>query len=225
MAIDFPDSPNVNDEFTSGDSTWIYDGTKWLIKAVNTPDNYIICTSSTRPGSPYSGLQIFETDTNKLFVYDGALWVEIADLDNEAGLPSDGAALSVLANGTNTAGARTDVAAGTDGHVLRRSGTALGFGTVATAGIANNAVTHGKFDTSLGIPLRTQSARGYYSNGATVTFASGRFTGTTVGVVVTPNTIGSALTFCITTIPSTSSFGIEFNNAAAGWLSWYAFSY
>lgn len=84
MAINFPDSPNVNDEFTSGDSTWIYDGTKWLIKAVNTPDNFIICTSSTRPGSPYSGLQIFETDTNTLYVYAGSSWHRIT-ADNTSG--------------------------------------------------------------------------------------------------------------------------------------------
>jgi microcystin-dependent protein len=36
------------------------------------------------------------------------------------------------------------MAAGTDGHVLRRSGTTLGFGTVATAGIADDAVTYAK---------------------------------------------------------------------------------
>lgn len=33
MAIDFPDSPNVNDVFTSGDKTWTYDGVKWSITA------------------------------------------------------------------------------------------------------------------------------------------------------------------------------------------------
>ena len=28
-AIDFPNSPSVNDEFTSGDKTWIWNGTVW----------------------------------------------------------------------------------------------------------------------------------------------------------------------------------------------------
>lgn len=28
-AIDFPDSPSVNDEFTSGDKTWVWNGTVW----------------------------------------------------------------------------------------------------------------------------------------------------------------------------------------------------
>lgn len=31
-AIDFPNSPSVNDEFTVGSTTWYWDGTRWLIK-------------------------------------------------------------------------------------------------------------------------------------------------------------------------------------------------
>ncbi|WP_374458500.1 beta strand repeat-containing protein [Chryseobacterium taeanense] len=54
------------------------------------------------------------------------------------------AALTVKGNATNAAAAPTDIAAGTDGHVLRRSGTTLGFGTVDTAGITDGAVTSNK---------------------------------------------------------------------------------
>ena len=53
----------------------------------------------------------------------------------------DSAALSVIGRSANSTGDPADIAAGTDGHVLRRSGTALGFGQVATAGIATFAVT------------------------------------------------------------------------------------
>lgn len=56
----------------------------------------------------------------------------------------NGSSLSVLGRSTNSAGARADIAAANDGEVLRRSGTAVGFGTVATAGIANDAVTYAK---------------------------------------------------------------------------------
>jgi len=56
----------------------------------------------------------------------------------------NGSALSVLGRSANTAGANASIAAGTDGHVLRRSGTAVGFGTIATAGIADSAVTSAK---------------------------------------------------------------------------------
>lgn len=56
----------------------------------------------------------------------------------------NGLALSVLGVAGNAAGAVASIAAGTDGYVLRRAGTTLGFGTVATAGIADNAVTLAK---------------------------------------------------------------------------------
>lgn len=35
----------------------------------------VTCTSSTRPGSPVTGLQIFETDTGHLRVWSGSAWV------------------------------------------------------------------------------------------------------------------------------------------------------
>ncbi|WP_346985189.1 hypothetical protein [Chryseobacterium sp. POE27] len=60
------------------------------------------------------------------------------------------AALTVKGNATNAAASPTDIAAGTDGYVLRRSGTSLGFGTVATAGIADGAVTANKMTLSNG---------------------------------------------------------------------------
>jgi len=54
------------------------------------------------------------------------------------------AALSVLGVTGNSTAHVADIAAGSDHHVLRRSGTAVGFGTIATAGIADDAVTNAK---------------------------------------------------------------------------------
>ena len=45
-----------------------------------------IVTSGTRPASPFDGMQIYETDTNKVLVYNGSSWVEVNDLDNPGGL-------------------------------------------------------------------------------------------------------------------------------------------
>ncbi len=56
----------------------------------------------------------------------------------------DSSALSVIGRSANSSGDPADISAGTDGHVLRRSGTTLGFGTIATAGIADAAVTLAK---------------------------------------------------------------------------------
>ena len=45
-----------------------------------------VCTSSTRPTAPYEGQMIYETDTNRVLVYDNTAWVMIADTDTPPGL-------------------------------------------------------------------------------------------------------------------------------------------
>ncbi len=52
--------------------------------------------------------------------------------------------LSVIGRSANTTGNVADITAANDGEILRRSGTAIGFGTIATAGIADAAVTYAK---------------------------------------------------------------------------------
>jgi hypothetical protein len=73
--------------------------------------------------------------------------VETAMVENNAitdALIRDMAGLSVLGRAANTTGDPADITAGSDGYVLLRSGTALGFGQVATDGITDLAVTSGK---------------------------------------------------------------------------------
>lgn len=45
-----------------------------------------VCTSSTRPASPFEGQLIFETDTNRVVAYDGSAWVYAVDTDQPPGL-------------------------------------------------------------------------------------------------------------------------------------------
>ena len=40
-----------------------------------------VVTSTTRPASPYEGQVIYETDTNRVLVWDASAWVMIADVD------------------------------------------------------------------------------------------------------------------------------------------------
>jgi len=54
------------------------------------------------------------------------------------------AGLTVVGRASNTTGDVADILATNDGEVLRRSGTSIGFGTIATTGITNNAVTNAK---------------------------------------------------------------------------------
>lgn len=45
-----------------------------------------VCTSTTRPATPFEGQMIYETDTNRVLVYDNTAWVMIADTDTPPGL-------------------------------------------------------------------------------------------------------------------------------------------
>jgi len=57
-----------------------------------------------------------------------------------------GGALSLIGRSANSAGNVADIAAtAASGAVLRESGSTIGFGTIATAGIADSAVTYAKF--------------------------------------------------------------------------------
>lgn len=70
-------------------------------------------TSGTRPGTNnFPGRPIYETDTKRIMVYNGATWDELAF--NVSGLLNAKGDLLVA----SAAGTLTNLAAGTDGHVL-----------------------------------------------------------------------------------------------------------
>ena len=71
----------------------------------------------------------------------------------------DSAALSVIGRAANSSGDPADIVAGTDGYVLRRSGTTLAFGQVSSAGIATGAIIAGKIAAG-GVSATTQIADG-----------------------------------------------------------------
>jgi hypothetical protein len=98
-AIDFPNSPSLNQTFTSGVQTWRWDGVSWnLVIAtvvgatgptgpqgaasnVTGPTGAtgtFSVAASTPPGSPDEGDAWFNADTGRLFVYYDGYWVESA---------------------------------------------------------------------------------------------------------------------------------------------------
>jgi hypothetical protein len=117
------------------------------------------------------------------------------------------AGLSVVGRSTNTTGNVADITAVTDGHVLRLSGTTLGFGTVAavampaftgdvttSAGavattIAANAVTYAKFQQVAASSL-VGNATGSLANAAGITLAGNLgFSGTTLRTQTSTNNV------------------------------------
>ena len=105
MAFSFPSSPAVNDTYTVNNRTYTWTGSVWEMtggkivtaqiqdlgvttakiaenavtqaKLASTLSGVTICTSSTKPGSPFTGQVILETDTDKLKVWDGSTWIFI----------------------------------------------------------------------------------------------------------------------------------------------------
>src|SRR3990167_7771375 len=81
-----------------------------------------------------------------------------ADAVTDAKLRESGA-LSVIGRSANTTGNPADISASAASDaVLRESGSVLGFGTVATAGIANNAITDTKIRDSAALSVIGRSA-------------------------------------------------------------------
>jgi len=88
----------------------------------------------------------------------GTVWTIDNDVVTDAKLRNSGA-LSVIGRSANSTGDPADISGtASSDQVLRVSGTTLGFGTVATAGIANNAVTDAKIRQSAGLTVIGRAA-------------------------------------------------------------------
>jgi hypothetical protein len=89
------------------------------------------------------------------------------------------AGLSVVGRSANSTGNVADITAGTDGHVLRRSGTALGFGTIPNTSV-----------TGLGT-MATQNASAVAITGGTINGASVGASTPSTGAFTTLTTTGN----------------------------------
>lgn len=99
MAIDFPNSPSVNDLYTAGGKTWQWNGTYWAAYGTGP----ILRTSDTAPVSPNNGDLWYETDTGRFFTYYDSVWVEIGNATDIAGAlqPGQVTALSAVTSLTS----------------------------------------------------------------------------------------------------------------------------
>ena len=107
MAINFPDSPNNGDSFTSNNKTWVFDGTVWNITsgtnsvadgAITTAKlasnavhqtklasnlSAITVTTTANRGtdvaSPFTGQTIYLSDVKRLQVWDGSAWMFVTN--------------------------------------------------------------------------------------------------------------------------------------------------
>lgn len=61
----------------------IVQATQWPAVTTGT----IICTSTTRPASPFEGQQIYETDSKRVLIWNGTAWRSLAETDASVGTP------------------------------------------------------------------------------------------------------------------------------------------
>jgi hypothetical protein len=62
----------------------VYTGSAWV--EVGATQGPYVCTSTTRPSTPYEGQLIYETDTNRILVYNASAWVMMVAADSPPGL-------------------------------------------------------------------------------------------------------------------------------------------
>lgn len=98
-AIDFPDTPSVNDQFTDGVSTWVWTGVAWdlivspvvgptgptgasgadsSVAGPTGPTGAFTIQASTPPESADPGDAWFNSETGQIYVYYDDYWVESA---------------------------------------------------------------------------------------------------------------------------------------------------
>ncbi len=146
----------------SSSVNFTYNGTDFSVNSgtINALTGYKINNSAP------SGQYLRGNGTN--FVSSALTASDLAANSITDGLIRQSAGLSVIGRSANSTGNVADITAGTDGHVLRRSGTSIGFGLLTGSSIS---ATNNQFVFGSG-GVYSQSANAAY-DGTTVTFTSG----------------------------------------------------
>jgi hypothetical protein len=82
MPISFPSSPTLNQVYTYSGRSWIWNGSQW--QSVGIAAGYgSYFMSATAPTTPATGMGWFNTNTSRMYLWDGTQWFE--PYDNQIG--------------------------------------------------------------------------------------------------------------------------------------------
>ena len=143
-----------------------------------------VCTSATRPASPYDGQVIYETDTNRTLAFNGSTWDILSDMGAWTSYTP------VIKGGATTVSATISYAKYVQigktvmlqvSAAITSAGAANGRITVSTPTTLNPLVTS-DFPSTVGTMLIKDSGTAFY-NGAAFVFATGIIAGLGYGSV------------------------------------------
>ena len=95
MALNFPNSPSLNDTHTHNGLTWVWNGSVWEMQGSGGAS---VTVSDNAPSSPTHGDMWWESDTGDLKIYydesetgagSGAFWVSANGADSMVGISTN----------------------------------------------------------------------------------------------------------------------------------------
>lgn len=146
MAIDFPNSPSLNDTHTVGSKTWLYDGEKWVLSTeitlgTDTAGNYV-ASLVAGTGITLTNGTASEGGTPTIAVTANTYQPLDADLTAIAGLAGTSGILKKTATNTWALDTSTFVTTSDTGTV---TSTMIADGTIVNADVnASAAIAHSK---------------------------------------------------------------------------------
>jgi len=138
MAINFPNSPNLNDTHTVNGRTWVWDGSAW--KLSGTINNGIsLEVSDTAPSTPIEGDMWYNSANGSTYTYYQSVWVELGNTAAVEAFISDddGDTLVHVEEGTDDDTIRFDTAGverltiSSSGHVLPSADVSYDLGSAS----------------------------------------------------------------------------------------------
>jgi hypothetical protein len=176
MAIDFPNSPSTNDQFTVGTTTWTYNGTAWVVSLGDASIATGAITADKIAASAVTTAKILDANvTAGKIASDAVITAKILDANVTAAKLASGAAV------TNIGYTPANVAGPTfTGTVVLPSTTSIGTVSSTEIGYVDGVTSaiQTQLDSKLTATTAITSNRNAFINGAMNVWQRGTSTGT-----------------------------------------------
>lgn len=249
MALNFPNSPSVNERYTVGSTTWIWDGTVWNAQNGAIDFSTYVETYNGQTGD-VEGVSSFNGQTGAVSLNDyvssvngatgtitNVAFTDIAQTFTDiqqfaAGISASGATFdgSIAVNGSDITSTQPTF------NLLNSTVT-----TLNVAGAASSTINLGATDGSSTIDLNSNlvkdiELRNYYETEGTPSYGSSTltvdlssasvFTYTTTGSIDTiqvtniPSSAGTAVGFTLVITCGNAAYSVNFDTFSSGTIKW-----